>query len=112
MTPLVGTVTVFTMLAQSIIDESWVKMIVQLGVAGLWLWWLTKHLKDQTDRDDKRHLENLTQGKHHALAMERLVLTVYDVLDQLTDQYPHAKERVREAIRKDATTAIEELKNS
>jgi len=41
------------MLAQSIIDESWVKMIVQLGVAGLWLWWLTKHLKDQTDRDDK-----------------------------------------------------------
>lgn len=110
MITLVSSGLVAPLLAQSVIDESWVKTIIQLGVAGLWLWWLTKHLKDQTDRDDKRHLENLSQGKAHALAMERLVLTVYDVLDQLSEEYPHAKQRVREVIRKDAKEAIEELK--
>lgn len=96
-----------TIIAQSTIEEGWIKVLLQLGIAGAWLYWLTGHLKDQTARDDKRHSENITVANNHARAMERLTLTCYDVLDELGDAYPHAKQRVREVIRKDAREAID-----
>lgn len=90
-------------------DEPWAKTILQLGVAGLWLWWLTNHLKDQTKRDDKRHQENREDAKAHAVALERLTLTIYDTMDELSSEFPHAKQKVREVIRRNAKEAIDRL---
>lgn len=109
MTYTASTVSLIVVMAQAeLLEGSWVKVLLQLGVAGLWLYWLTGHLKDQTARDDKRHSENIAVAKAHGKAMERLTLTCYDVLDELAENYPHAKQRVREVIRKDAHDAIAE----
>lgn len=99
--------TCATIIAQFAPGEGWEKILLQIGIAGIWIVWLTRHLKDQTDRDDKRHSENIGVARDHAKAMERLTLTCYDVLDELGDAYPNAKRKVREVIRKDAREAID-----
>lgn len=93
------------------IDDAWGKMLLQLGIAGLWVYWLTKQLDKQTTRDDKRHTENIAVANDHAHAMERLTLTCYDVLEEIGEAYPNAKHKVREAIRRDARAAIENKVN-